>query len=206
MIILDHIAVGCANLAEGRAYVEAQLGLKLQPGGKHPVFGTENLLMGLDDGIYLEVIAPDKTVPPPARPRWFGLDHWQGPPRLCNWVCRCDDLTAELKAAPQAGIESLALARGSLNWKFGVPADGSLSLGGLYPSLLEWGPGVEPPGQSLHSSGARLLSLKIEGPEAATAQHFLNQQLNDQRVSMRYDEKISFVARFDTPSGERVLR
>ncbi|MBL4812087.1 MAG: VOC family protein, partial [Rhodobacteraceae bacterium] len=143
--------------------------------------------------------------PPPGRPRWFGLDHWQGPPRLCNWICRCDDLTAGLEAAPQGGIVSLALARGSLNWKIGVPPDGSLSLGGLYPSLLEWGPGIEPPGKSLPSAGARLLSLEIEGPEAVTAQHFLNQQFNDQRVSVRHSPKICFAARFQTPSGERVL-
>lgn len=37
-------------------------------------FGTHNRCLGMEDGIYLEVIAVDPEAPPPSRPRWFGLD------------------------------------------------------------------------------------------------------------------------------------
>lgn len=40
----------------------------------HPQFGTHNRCLGMEDGIYLEVIAVDPEAPPPSRPRWFGLD------------------------------------------------------------------------------------------------------------------------------------
>ena len=76
----DHLVVPCARLAEGVAHVEAMLGVKMAPGGKHAVMGTHNALLGLG-AIYLEVIAADPDAPAPGRPRWFNLDEFRGPPR-----------------------------------------------------------------------------------------------------------------------------
>ncbi|MEL6681592.1 MAG: VOC family protein, partial [Pseudomonadota bacterium] len=36
---LDHLAVACTDLAAGTAWVEAQLGVAMQPGGQHVRFG-----------------------------------------------------------------------------------------------------------------------------------------------------------------------
>ena len=55
-------------------------------------FGTHNLLLGLDDGLYLEVISIDPGAPQPAFPRWFDLDRFSGVPRISNWICRTDAL------------------------------------------------------------------------------------------------------------------
>ena len=62
---LDHLAVAAESLGVGRAVVEDQLGLRLQDGGRHAHFGTHNLLLGLEDGLYLEVIAVDPDAPAP---------------------------------------------------------------------------------------------------------------------------------------------
>ena len=48
------------------------------------------------------VLAADPAQPRPAWPRWFDLDRFTGPPRLTNWICRCDDIAAELALSPRA--------------------------------------------------------------------------------------------------------
>ncbi|MGD7428536.1 VOC family protein, partial [Ralstonia pseudosolanacearum] len=129
MLTLDHLAVACRDLAEGMAWVEAQLGVRMQPGGKHLRYGTHNTLLGLGDDLYLEVIAKDPGAAAYDGPAWFGLDHFSGPPRLGNWICQSDDLASapEFVGLPQA------LARGDLSWQITVPEDGSLPYGGAYP-------------------------------------------------------------------------
>ena len=76
MLQLDHLAVAARDLDEGRAVVEAALGVTLQRGGRHARFGTHNLLLGLEDGLYLEVIAIDPDAPGPDEARWFDLDRF----------------------------------------------------------------------------------------------------------------------------------
>ena len=99
-LTLDHLAVACTDLAEGTAWVEAELGVKMQPGGKHLRYGTHNTLLGLADGLYFEVIAVDPDAPPVSEARWFGLDTFSGPPRLANWICSSPDLATTLGAVP----------------------------------------------------------------------------------------------------------
>ena len=76
MLELDHLAVSGETLEAGRAHVEDALGVTLQPGGQHRHFGTHNLLLGLEDGLYLEVITVDPSAPDPDYPRWFDLDRF----------------------------------------------------------------------------------------------------------------------------------
>ena len=122
MLTFDHLAVAATSLPEGRRAVEEALGVRLQTGGQHAHFGTHNLLLGLEDGLYLEVIAVDPRAAPPRQPRWFNLDRFQGTPRLGNWICRTDDLTAARAALPGIG-EPVSLARGDLRWRMAVPDD-----------------------------------------------------------------------------------
>ena len=92
---IDHLVVSASRLADGVAYVEQKLGLRMLPGGKHPDMGTHNALLNLGE-TYLEVIAIDPEANAPDHPRWFNLDNFTGPPRLTNWVARTDDLDAAL--------------------------------------------------------------------------------------------------------------
>lgn len=202
LLELDHLAVAAATLAEGRAAVEDALGLGLEAGGRHPHFATHNLLLGLGDGLYLEVIAIDPEAPDPGRPRWFDLDRFAGPPRLSNWICRTGDLAGAVARWPRAG-RPVALARGDLRWRMAVPEDGRLPCGGLFPALIEW-QGSGHPAARLAPSGCRLERLVVVHPEARGLQAALGPELDDARIAFE-SGPAALRAEIATPHGRRVL-
>ncbi|KJZ20927.1 VOC family protein [Loktanella sp. S4079] len=198
MFILDHLAVGAESLDAGVAWVEDRLGVALQPGGHHEKYGTHNKLLGLADGLYLEVIAKDPHVNPLAGHSWFDLDRFSGPPRVANWICRADVPSAY---ANHAGPVQ-QLSRGDLRWSITVPGDGRLPFGGGFPTLLKWADGITPPSQSLPPSGLRLIEFVVIHPEAAMLQGLI--PINDPRIRFEQGES-SFVARFEGPDGVKEL-
>lgn len=147
---LDHLVVTCADLDEGAAYVEEALGLPMEAGGRHALFGTWNRLLRLGDGEYLEVIAPDPEAAPPPRPRWFGLDT-AGAPRLSHVI---------LRGEPGAG--ALEMSRGAFAWRVTLATD-------AVPGVIAWD-GAHP-AERLPDRGARLLRwsapFTVDDPRAS---------------------------------------
>ena len=83
ILTVDHLVVCARDLDEGSKYVAERLGVTPGPGGEHAAMGTHNRLLSLGPEAYLEVIAINPVAPAPDRVRWFGLDEFDGPPRLC---------------------------------------------------------------------------------------------------------------------------
>lgn len=202
MIELDHLAVAAETLEDGRATVEETLGTALQPGGRHAHFGTHNMLLGLEDGLYLEVIAIDSDAPAPDRPRWFDLDRFAGPPRLGNWICRAEDLEAMAARFPGVGLP-VALARGDLRWRMAVPEDGILPFDGMFPALMQWDVD-DHPARRLAPSGCRLDRFIVSHPEAGELARLLDPVLDDARVVYE-PGPAALRAELTTPAGRRVL-
>jgi hypothetical protein len=202
MLSLDHIAVSALSLEEGANWVESALGVPLAGGGKHPHMGTHNRLLNLGD-LYLEIIATDPDAPSPAWPRWFDLDHFRGPPRLTNWICRTDDLNAALAAAPPGTGTPVDLARGDYRWRFAVPASGKLPFDDCFPALIQWQGDLHPT-KSLRDHGIRLTQLEISHPDAPALEAALK-DLADPRVHIQLGPYRSCRATFSTPHGTRVL-
>ncbi|MCZ4351079.1 VOC family protein [Roseovarius aestuarii] len=202
MLTLDHLAVAAATLSEGRRAVEDALGVRLQTGGQHAHFGTHNLLLGLEDGLYLEVIAIDPRAVPPQYPRWFNLDRFDGAPRLGNWICRTDDLPAAQAALPGLG-QTVSLERGDLKWRMAVPDDGLLPFDNCHPAVMQWDSALHPAGV-LNATGVSLRHLVVTHPEAAELQARLSEHLNDPRILFE-PGTAGLRAEFDTPNGRRLL-
>ena len=203
MLELDHLAVVACDLEAGRAAVEEALGVALQPGGQHAYFGTHNLLLGLEDGLYLEVIAVDPDATDPGVARWFDLDRMAGDPRLGNWICRSDDLDGEMERFPEAGTP-VPLARGDLKWRMAVPQAGRLPFDNLFPAIMQWDCAAQP-AERLTASGCVLQRLVVAHPEAADLSTRLAPVLTDKRVVFEAGAP-SLMAEVMTPSGSRVLR
>ena len=104
MLTLDHLAVAAVTLLDGVAAVEEALGVSLAGGGEHPLMGTHNRLIGLDD-VYLEVI----SINPDHREAHFNLAlTYLGmkSPKI-ELVRRHYDEAKRLGAAPHPGIEKM---------------------------------------------------------------------------------------------------
>jgi Glyoxalase-like domain len=201
---LDHLAVAATDLQAGAAAVEEVLGVRLVPGGQHPLMATHNRLLGLGD-LYLEVIAPDPVAPAPPHPRWFRLDGFSGPPRLTNWIVATDDLDRALAAAPAGAGRAVALERGDLRWRMGVPDDGCLPHDDAFPALIQW-IGAAHPAQRLPDSGLRLRHLVVAHPQAEALRAHLSPYLRDSRLTFEPGARKALHAELDTPHGRRVLQ
>lgn len=203
MLTFDHIAVSAETLEEGVAAVEAALGVALAGGGQHPHMATHNRLLGLGD-LYFEVIAADPLAPRPKWPRWFDLDNFSGAPRLTNWVCRSENLTADLAACPDGTGIPVALQRGDYRWSMAVPADGKLPFDGCFPALIQWHGDLHP-ARALPDVGVRLTRLEIAHPEATALKAALAPLFADPRVILTEGPAKEMRATFSTPHGTRVL-
>lgn len=204
MLRLDHLAIVAGHLDAGVAEVERTLGVTMSGGGKHPLMGTHNRLVGLGD-LYLEVIAIDPDAPSPHHPRWFDMDRFTGPPRLANWIAGCDDIAAEVTFGPEGIGRPLALQRGDYRWQMAVPDNGRLPFDGAFPALIEW-QGAAHPTKALPDLGLRLARLEIAHPQAADLRKALSGRLEDPRVVILDAPIVAFRATIDTPKGPRQLR
>nr|WP_111297963.1 VOC family protein [Paracoccus saliphilus] len=184
-LTFDHVAIAARTLAEGAEWLHDRLGIAPDPGGKHPALGTHNMLLSLGPGEYLELIAVDPEAPPPGRPRWFGLDGFDGPPRIAGWVARTTCMIAP------AGTAIAEASRGDLRWRITLPQKGQMPRDGAEPMLIDWGTGAHP-SDMLPDRGLRLkrLSLPLERLD-----------LGDRRL-MLAGARTTMTLTLTTPNGE----
>src|SRR4030095_6916284 len=168
----DHLVVAALELDQGCNWVEQQLGVRPQPGGKHVAMGTHNALLHLGPRFFLEMIAVDPDGVKPARPRWFDLDEprmraalAEGP-QLIHWVARARDIEdARMRARMDLGAVH-AMERGDFQWRMTIPDDGHLPGAGLVPTLIQWAVATHP-ADRLDDHGIRLVALAGEHPDPA---------------------------------------
>jgi len=202
MLALDHIVIAAPSLPEGVDHVRRATGIDMPKGGVHPLMGTHNHLVRLDADEFLEVISVNPDAPAPTRPRWFGLDHPVAAPRLSHWVVRCADMAATRPLLPAALGPAIPVTRGDLRWLLTVPEDGSLPMGGMMPSLIEWQSSPLPPTR-MPGAEATLLTLTVRHPEANRIEDTLAPLLPDSRI--RYETGAEALTAELTVAGREVL-
>jgi len=208
---LDHLTVIAPTLEAGAAHVRQQLGLPMEPGGKHPEMGTHNLLLRLGLDVFLEVIAVDPQAPAPPWPRWFGLDNsaavqadWDAGRRLRAWVARSGDLDGLLAVHGALLGARRQVSRGERAWWFSVRDDGALPMDGAVPPLIDWGPRGTP-APAMPPSGAGLTRLVLEHPEPQRiAAQYAELGLVD-APQVRHGVQLRYLAQIQTPDGLKLL-
>lgn len=205
---IDHIAVTAPSLEAGVDYVRGALGVPLQVGGEHPRMGTHNYVLKLGEKVYLEVISINPTASVPDRPRWFDLDTPDAnrAPRLATWIVRTNHIQEAVSRSPIVSGNIEPMSRGKLNWQIAIPEDGSLPLGGVVPTLIQWQD--LHPAETLQDFGCTLLRLEGFHPEA--------ERVNEVLATIGFQGEFSvtplaagarpyLVAHIQTPTGERKL-
>ena len=202
---LDHLVFAAADLIGGQAALERRLGVPFQPGGEHAHYGTHNAVLSLGDA-YLEIIAVNPAAPAPPFPRWFELDtppmkaRLASGPQLIHWVASVSHLETARRGSPEEHGVEVALSRGQNRWLLSVPQGGSLPLGGVLPSLIEWQ--SLSPAARLTDRGVRLKTLHLSTPDPARLEAALR-VLNVQDVPLEIRTGPPRVeATLSTPNGE----
>jgi len=171
-LTLDHVAIGCATLEQGAAYVRDQLGVDVPAGGRHELMGTHNLLMRLGGDTYLELITIDPAGTKPPYPRWFALDdpaqqaRLRERPRPVAWVAGSTDIATTLAVCPSDLGRPVEMTRGDLRWRISLREDGMPPEGGALPVLIAWPEGPHPSAR-MRDLGVRLTKLTVTHPEPA---------------------------------------
>ncbi|MCL4743990.1 MAG: VOC family protein [Burkholderiaceae bacterium] len=171
---LDHLVIAAGSLGAGSAWLQERFGVALQPGGRHPGWGTHNRLLNLANGTYLELIAPDPTQPPPARARPFGLDRPDlrariaRQPCLVHFVMRTPRLQEAIAAIGYDPGPVSAMSRGDLRWRITLPGHGNPCGNGLLPTLIQWevDRALLHPAKVLQDRGVALEELRVVAPPA----------------------------------------
>lgn len=202
---LDHLAVVAQSLDEGVQYVEECLGVAIPIGGAHPIMGTHNHLLRLSNDSFLEVIAIDPDAAPPTRRRWFNLDNFRGDPKLGVWVLGTNDLDASLQNLPSSVGRKQRITRGNLAWHISVADDGTMPFDGAFPSLIQWPDGPHP-ASNMADKGCRLISVRIEHPEAAKINALLQGGFFDPKVTIAHGSSFEISAEIETPNGVRSIK
>jgi len=205
-VTLDHLVVGARELGEGCDFVEAALGVRPLPGGKHAAMGTHNALLRLGARVFLEVMAIDPEGARPARPRWFDLDEprmraalAEGP-QLIHWVARTADIDA---ACAQAKIDPGTvhpMARGDFRWRITIPDDGHRPGAGLIPTLIQWADAAHP-ADRLPETGVRVVALAGEHPDPAPIRAGLAALGLSETLKVTYERHARLAAMLRTPRG-----
>jgi Glyoxalase-like domain len=172
---LDHIMIAIRSLPEGIAEFERLTGVKAGIGGKHPGRGTENALVSLGGGSYVEIIAPqpDATLFADYE-RMRTLDHLT----IFTWAVGVTDVAAAAAALTSAGLAVTPPQPGArvtpagerLEWSTFNLADRSMAIA---PFFIQWSPGTKHP-STTSPGGCSVSALKLQDPAIARLSAGLN--------------------------------
>ncbi len=210
-LVLDHLVVVAPTLDEGKSWVEGLLGAEIRPGGRHNELGTHNALLRIGDDVFLEVIALDPAAAHEG-PRVFGIGDpaaarqaWEAGRRLQTWVARTIALDEVLAGHATLMGGPRRVTRGERAWTMSIPPDGSLPLGGLLPTAVQYEPGMVP-ARHMPESGLRLLELTLVHPQPERLRDLLARLDVQGPVTMEAGPQPRLAARLATPRGEVELR
>jgi hypothetical protein len=174
---LDHVVLAVSDLEKAKTEFESQTGVLPADGGPHDGLGTRNALVSFDNGVYLEIIAPDteQKIDDTLGERLSKLSS----PRLLHWAIRTKKLNRVYDRADEAGLhpgQVKAMSRNvpggnRISWE--VIGIGGHELGGCVPFYIDWLKAPHPT-KSIPFVG-QLESFQVSLPPESPARKLLNQ-------------------------------
>ncbi len=167
---IDHVILAIGRLEAGIDEFTRLTGVTPQRGGRHPGRGTENALVSLGDGRYLEILAP--VMPAQASEPMAALT------RLTpfGWALHGVDLGPLLARLQAAGFNTVGPTPGSrrrpdgsvLEWQSGEVTGPGLDDA---PFFITWAVGAPHPSATA-PGGCRLIGWTVTDPQPAQLERF----------------------------------
>jgi len=204
---IDHLVYATSDLNTDVAEIERLLGVRPEPGGRHPKWGTRNALLSLGNQIYLEILGPDPEQPDFVGQRLFDVDKLSES-RLLTWVAKSNDLESLVGTAKKANLDLGKISEGSrkrpdgtmLSWRLTDPY--KIDYDGLLPFFIDWGETPHPADSA--PSGCVLESFYGEHPEPDRVQTSL--AALGLELEIKHSAQPCLVTRVRTPNGVVELR
>jgi hypothetical protein len=202
---LDHILWAAPDLGAGEKIVENLTGVAPARGGSHPGFGTRNSLIGLDLGVYFEILSPDPAQD--LKGNRGGRIAALPRPGIMTFAIHSDDLDALSEAARREGLSlqgPVAMSRdrpdgGRLEWT--ILNLGDSRFGEAIPFVIDWGASPHPSASA--PDGCQLRSFAVLHPEADELARLY--AALDIPVPVKRGAYPGFAAELAAPNGDVVL-
>jgi hypothetical protein len=167
---IDHVILGINSLDAGIEEFARLTGVTAQKGGEHPGRGTQNALVSLGSGRYLEIIAPLPLAPKPAEIPFTRLTP-------SGWALHARDLAAVITRLKAAGFDTVGPTPGSrrrpdgstLEWQTVGATGAGLDLA---PFFIQWA-ATTPHPSTTSPGGCRLESLTLSDAHPEALKRFL---------------------------------
>lgn len=196
---LDHLILGINSLERGMKAFAALTGVVPVRGGVHPGAGTENALVSLGGGAYLELIAPR----PGATPTSFAIISSLERLTPVGWALHTDSISTlvELLRKTDSVLGPFPGSRQTPDGKLLTWKTAHLATPGLEaaPFLIEWGPGTVHP-SSTSPSGCLLAQLTVTEPAPGKMNAIFEALGLDLVVQTAPTRRLAFTLR--CPAGE----
>jgi Glyoxalase-like domain len=172
---LDHILIGVPNLDDGIRAFEQATGVTPIRGGKHPSHGTENALVSLGRGAYLELIAPQQDAG--TSDDFAAYLRTLKSPVLIGWAVRVEDVERARTRLQDGGYRASAASPGSritpggqtLEWvAFEVEREPTITT----PFFIRWSAATTHPSLS-SPGGCALREFRLGEPEPGALSRLL---------------------------------
>jgi len=202
---LDHILWAAPDLGAGEKIIENLTGVAPARGGAHPGFGTRNSLIGLDPGVYLEIISPDLAQD--LKGNRGGVIAALPRPGIMTFAIRSDNLDGLSDAARREGLSLQGPVAMHRNRPDGVRIDWTIlhlehsRFGEAIPFVIDWGASPHP-SESV-PAGCQLRSFAVLHPEADELTRLYGAL--EIPVPVKRGAYPGFVAELATPNGDVVL-
>jgi hypothetical protein len=204
---VDHIIVGIDTLERGMRLLADITGVTPVKGGVHPGRGTQNALMSLGAGVYLELIAPNfADTAAKARVAFFSQFTKLTP---YGWAVHAKNADTVSMLAAKRGLAAGVVQQGSrarpdgktLAWRTVVPWPAPF--GPYLPFFIEWS--ASSPHPSTESpTGCTLAALRMLSPAPDSLRTMLNRA--EVRVPVLRGEREGLQFDLDCPKGRVEFR
>jgi len=163
---LDHVILATPRLAWGMDEFARLTGVVPRRGGQHPGRGTENALVTLGSGHYLELLAPITPKADSTAPRLIPL----------GWALHTHDLGSVVARLRTSGFSVAGPLPGSrrtldstlLEWRTAAAAGPGLEGA---PFFIEWAASTLHP-STTSPEGCRLVTLQLSAPDTTRLHDF----------------------------------
>lgn len=171
----DHLVVGIRSLAEGVAQFARLTGVTAAAGGVHPRRGTENALVSLGPGAYLEIIAPQpKSELSGSDAKLRDLECL----KIVAWAIAVEDADEAMEMLKAAGFKTTVPQHGSritpsgerLEWDVFTLRDARIPAA---PFFIEWSASTTHPSATA-PTGCACERLRVQTPASDRLAAVLN--------------------------------